>query len=541
MLTDRSRNAALASVVLLLVATATLGPRRPAAVASADVESAARAFGDAPAVSIPGRLVIASAAATSSRRGLTVATPEGVIYTGGDATYVGALDGRPLHRPVVAIANTPSGRGYRMAAGDGGIFTFGDAAFLGSLGGSPLNEPIVGMASTPSGAGYWMVARDGGIFAFGDAPFVGSLGASLLYEPFVGVASTPSGQGYWLSARDGGVFTFGDAPFHGSLGGASDDGLDAVAVVAGGADGYWIVQGEGGLRLSFAGDVHGERRVRELLDRGGNPISEVADHLGRSDLAAVNLETPVADRPGTPQSKEFVFLAPPKLVDALAAGGVDVVSLANNHAMDHGRATMLETIEQVRRSGMAAVGAGRNAAEAYRPAFFEIRGRRVGVLGLSRVVPPGWAATGNTAGVASAYDERASLGAVRAAASESDVVVVLVHWGVESSACAGSDIVAFADRLHSAGATVVAGHHPHVLQGIRTSPNQVTAFSLGNFVWYHSQPPSNATGVLDVIAGAATVEARFRPARIGADGRPRFLAGDEAEAARRRIGTTCAG
>lgn len=143
-------------------------------------------------------------------------------------------------------------------------------------------------------------------------------------------------------------------------------------------------------------------------------------------------------------------------------------------------------------------------------------------------------------GVASAYDERASLGAVRAAASEADAVVALVHWGIESSACAGSDIVALADRLHDAGATVVAGHHPHVLQGIRASPNRVSAFSLGNFVWYHSQPPFNATGVLDVTAGAGTVDTRFRPARIGADGRPRFLSGDEATAAQRRISTTCA-
>jgi poly-gamma-glutamate synthesis protein (capsule biosynthesis protein) len=264
--------------------------------------------------------------------------------------------------------------------------------------------------------------------------------------------------------------------------------------------------------------------VGDLLRAGGNPLSEVAPLLSGVDVAAVNLETPVGS-PGTPQSKEFVFLAPPELLTALHAAGVDVVTLANNHALDHGAATMLDTVARARAAGLVVVGAGANAAEAYAPAYLDVRGRRIGFVGLSRVVPPGWAATGNRAGVASVYDERAALGAVRAARANADAVIVLIHWGIELDRCPGGDLVRLADALHAAGAQVVAGHHPHVLQPIDARPTRVTAYSLGNFVWYHDRPPSDATGVLEVGIDRDLVESTFHAARVGSDGRPRFVPG----------------
>ena len=95
--------------------------------------------------------------------------------------------------------------------------------------------------------------------------------------------------------------------------------------------------------------------------------------------------------------------------------------------------------------------------------------------------------------------------------------------GVELATCPGGDVVAFADRLHAAGATIVAGHHPHVLQPIAARADRVTAYSLGNFVWYHDRPPSAETGILEVEAsGGRVLDTTFRPARIGSDGRQLF-------------------
>jgi poly-gamma-glutamate synthesis protein (capsule biosynthesis protein) len=350
------------------------------------------------------------------------------------------------------------------------------------------------------------------------------------------MASSPSGAGYWSVARDGGVFTFGDAPFHGSAAGRLPAGTAAVALeVATAGSGYWIVAGGRRVRIAAAGDVHGERQIADQLRRGENPLAEVAPALSAADVAAVNLETPVGGA-GTPQPKEFVFLAPPELLGALRDAGVDVVNLANNHALDHGAGTLLETIDRARGAGLAVVGAGGNAAEAFRPAYLDVRGQRVGFVGLSRVVPPGWAATATRAGVASSYDERASLVAVREAAAHADVVVVLIHWGIELDRCPGADAVRFAGALHAAGATIVAGHHPHVLQGVDARADGDTAYSLGNFVWYHDSPPSDTTGILDVtVEPGAGVETTFRPARIGADGRPRLLEGAAADAVRRGV------
>ena len=486
-------------------------------------------FGDAADQGESGGLTlnqpVVGLARTPTGSGVWLAARDGGVFTFGDAAFLGSTGGMALNQPIVGMAATPTGRGYWLVARDGGVFTFGDAPFLGSTGGMALNQPIVGMAATPSGRGYWVVARDGGIFTFGDAPFLGSTGDRVLNEPIVAIASTPSGGGYRLGARDGGIFTFGDASFRGAGTGALPRGTSAVAL-ASTRDGYWVVAGTSMVRIGLAGDVHGERQIGDLLRAGENPLSEMAPLLSGLDVAAVNLETP-AGRAGAPQSKAYVFLAPPELLTALAAAGVDVVSLANNHALDHGAGTLLDTIGRARAAGLAVVGAGANASEAYAPAYLDVRGRRVAFVGLSRVVPPGWAATANRAGVASAYDERAALGAVRTARANADAVVVLVHWGIELARCPGADLVRLADALHGAGAHVVAGHHPHVLQPIDARPTRVTAYSLGNFVWYHDRPPSDASGVLEVGIDGPGVETRFHPARIGDDGRPRPAVGGE--------------
>ncbi len=172
---------------------------------------------------------------------------DGGIFTFGNAGYYGSMGGKPLNRPIVAMAATPDEKGYWLVASDGGIFSFGDAGFFGSTGGIRLVAPVVGMASTPDGGGYWLVASDGGIFSYGDAHFYGSMGGRPLNRPIVGMAATHDGLGYWLVASDGGIFAFGDAAFHGSMGGrplnrpivgtaATPDGL-----------GYWLVASDGGI------------------------------------------------------------------------------------------------------------------------------------------------------------------------------------------------------------------------------------------------------------------------------------------------------
>lgn len=272
--------------------------------------------------------------------------------------------------------------------------------------------------------------------------------------------------------------------------------------------------------VAFAGDVHGEGRVGDHLDAGGNPLEQIAPVLSAADLAVVNLETAVGTG-GAPQpDKAFTFQAPPAMLPALVDGGVDVVSVANNHALDYGAAGLSETLRRAADAGLHAVGAGPDEAAAYQPAVFDLGRRRVAVVGLSRVLPAGWAAGAGRAGLASGYDVAAAEEAVRVADEHATHVVVAVHWGEELAECPVGHQRDLARRLTAAGADVVAGHHPHVLQGTQRADDALIGYSLGNFVWYHSRQPSRYTGVWTVELGGARPQGRFTAAEIDGLGRP---------------------
>ena len=481
------------------------------------------------------RAPVVAMAATPSAGGYWLAGSDGSVFGFGDAPYFGSMGGEPLASPIVAIARTPSGRGYLLAALDGSVFGFGDAVYAGSMGAQPLGSPIVDLVITPSCRGYWLAAADGSVFGFGDATYAGS-GYRTSPWPVTAMARTTSGAGYWLVRVDGSVDIFGDAVRFGSAAGAMQPEAAAVGLApTPDGKGYRIASTPGAVRVSATGDIHGEGRVRSLLNAGGNPLAHVAPALSADDVTVVNLETPVGS-PGRPEQKTYVFLAPESLLPALGAGGVEVVSVANNHGMDHGVGTMLQTLDLARRTGLAVVGGGRNRAEAYRARFVRARGRTVAVIGVSRVLSPGWDATPNRAGLASAYDEAAVVDAVRAAEAFADVVVVAVHWGVEHVRCPDAHQRRLARLMVDAGADVIAGHHPHVLQGLDPGPRAAVAYSLGNFVWYHSSPPSGTTAILRTEhPPAGGVRAEVLPARIDGSGSPRLLSGAEAQAVKNDV------
>jgi hypothetical protein len=185
--------------------------------------------------------------------GAWLASPDGGVFTSGDALYCGSAGDIRLNQPIVGVAAATNGNGYWLVARDGGIFSFGHATFRGSTGSMRLNQPIVGMAAAPSTDGYWLVASDGGIFSF-DAPFYGSTGALRLNRPIVGMAPTPSGRGYWMVASDGGIFSFGDAAFFGSTGAIRlNQPIVAMAPTPSG-NGYFLLAADGGV-FNF-GDAH---------------------------------------------------------------------------------------------------------------------------------------------------------------------------------------------------------------------------------------------------------------------------------------------
>ena len=292
------------------------------------------------------------------------------------------------------------------------------------------------------------------------------------------------------------------------------------------------------LTLAFAGDVHFEAHLRGLLEDPDAALSEVAPLLGAADVTMLNLETAITDR-GAPEPKDYTFRASPVALDALAAAGVDVVSLANNHGMDFGVAGYRDTLAAKADAPLAVIGIGRDAAEAYEPYVQSVDGTRVAILAATIVPEPTteqWAAVGTRGGLATAVDPRQLLAAVRLAATDAHLVVVYMHWGEEHVACPTNEQEKLRRELAVAGADVVLGSHAHVLLGSGWADDGTYInYGLGNFIWYHGRSEEVAsTGVLTLtVRGGNVVDHGWAPARIPPSGGvPEPLDGPGARAAR---------
>jgi poly-gamma-glutamate synthesis protein (capsule biosynthesis protein) len=230
-----------------------------------------------------------------------------------------------------------------------------------------------------------------------------------------------------------------------------------------------------------------------------------------ADLAVVNLEGPAVDAfRWHPHGLTFTF--DPALLAGLRNAGIDVATVANNHIGNAGAEGVTETTRHLDAFGIAHVGAGRDAATAHRPAWFDIAGQRIALLGYD-AIRPAYHATGARAGSAGlvAADYRVDIGAARKAGA--DVVVVLPHWGVEYTAATTAGQRADARGLAGAGATLVLGSHSHWAGAMETVDGTPVVYSLGNLVFDLTRSEATVEGLIVEItfAGARPVQIRLHP------------------------------
>ena len=246
--------------------------------------------------------------------------------------------------------------------------------------------------------------------------------------------------------------------------------------------------------------------------------------FGRDDLTMVNLECPVTDIVD-PEPKLFTFRCDPQALPAARRAGVDVVSQANNHAYDQGPAGLVDSLDTIRAAGLASVGAGADESEALRAARFEVHGWTVAVVGIDQILDPLDQVAGpNKPGTAGGHDFRLALRAVRDAAASSDLVFVMIHWGVELERRPRTYQVRQAHRMIDAGADVIFGSHPHVLQPLETYRGRPIFYSLGNLVWLRISEEASATMVAEVVvAPDGTIRARLIPVEIVSNGHPEVM------------------
>jgi len=284
------------------------------------------------------------------------------------------------------------------------------------------------------------------------------------------------------------------------------------------------------LELTFVGDVifgrYRDDGYDPIPEDGYDSFAEIAGLL-QADVTVANLETPVIETvPDTsPIGAKFRFAASRDHVKMLANAGFDVVSLANNHYFDLREEGQRETPRILREEGIFAVGASRTEEPLFRVETLEVSGWRVGFIGLTtRRNAPQFDGAPLLPFSSLREMPPALTPIIEAARADHDLIAVLVHWGDEYAERPDVYTQKVARELVDAGADLVVGHHPHVLQAVEHHGNGVIAYSMGNFLFENTTEIPRLTGVLrlryvfDADAGpkgeACLDQAVFHPAFI---------------------------
>lgn len=286
------------------------------------------------------------------------------------------------------------------------------------------------------------------------------------------------------------------------------------------------------LRLAAVGDVMlGGSAASEMAKLGyAYPFADVSEVLHSAQIVFANLEGPLTDVGEAELDKRYVFRSPPaKVAPALAAAGINVVSLANNHILDYGVEGLKSTLAALAAAGIRHAGAGFDLQQAREPAIMQAGGHTVALLAYSLTFPESFWAGAERAGAAFGH-ERYVRADVARARERADIVVVSFHWGREATTELREYQPRLAHAAIDAGATVVLGHHPHILQGIERYKDGIIFYSLGNFAFGSYSRLAQRSVIAELYFEDAklaqvrliplnvnNVEVVFQPRRLSAD------------------------
>lgn len=251
--------------------------------------------------------------------------------------------------------------------------------------------------------------------------------------------------------------------------------------------------------MFFTGDVM-IQRCTDIYDSQGinGIISEyIEQEMLSADMTMINNEFPFSNGGSQHPDKQFTFRVDPKYVSMLQDMGVDVASLANNHALDFGTEALLDSFTTFDNAGIPYVGAGETKERAEEAIFVEAGGRTIGVLSASRVIPVGeWNIENRQPGLFCTYDSTRLVQRIKEIKEQCDYVVVFVHWGIEREAYPEEYQHNLAKQYIDAGADLVIGNHAHVPQGIEYYKGVPIVYCMGNFIF---NPDMTDTYVLKAV------------------------------------------
>lgn len=271
------------------------------------------------------------------------------------------------------------------------------------------------------------------------------------------------------------------------------------------------------------------RRVAALVDQGNNPLAQLAATLKTSEFAILNLECPLLPS-GNLRDAKAPLAAPAKSVELLKELGVDVVTLANNHSLDRGEKGLKETVSLLDASGIQHCGSGVSAEDALQPLRAEVQGRRIALFSIYDDEAAPVPAKGSGPRIATTSANEAFVKVLSSFHDKVDLVIVMPHWGLEHSQAPTERQRLLAASWLDAGAHLIVGTGPHVVQPLEHPMGSSVAWSLGNLVFDGPGPTREwSRGALLKVTWDAEsmrmLRAQMIPVQIDDDGRVGLVEG----------------
>jgi poly-gamma-glutamate capsule biosynthesis protein CapA/YwtB (metallophosphatase superfamily) len=239
---------------------------------------------------------------------------------------------------------------------------------------------------------------------------------------------------------------------------------------------YRVPPAKSAARLIFGGDVMLGRSCAAKIQNGTDPFKGISSLVRQASFAAANLECTISNLGGA--TNRYAFRAPAQSAQLLRRAGFDAMGLANNHALDFGTVALHDSAAHLLREEIETVGVETPTRKACDPSFFSLSdGKRIALLAISDVDPTPSSQIGGAS-------VRAKLGpAITKARSHANLVICLVHWGIENSDRITDEQRELARWLIDHGVDLVVGSHPHCVQPLDFYHGCPIAYSLGNLVF----------------------------------------------------------
>lgn len=264
------------------------------------------------------------------------------------------------------------------------------------------------------------------------------------------------------------------------------------------------------ISLLFVGDVMLSRAIGRKMEKENNwtfPFMKSSSTLRDADLTFGNLENPISAK-GEDRGGLYSFRADPRVMEGLVFAGFDVLSVANNHIWDYGKDAYEDTLTLLDENGILHVGSGKNFSEAHTSIVKEVKGVRIAFLGYTNLLPSFLGKITSQPSVAS-YSVRQVQKDIGEAKKIADMVVVSFHFGEEYSLRHNKDQETYAHLAIDEGASLVIGHHPHVVQEVEKYKDGYIFYSLGNFIFDQNFSKETEKGLavkVFVDSGKKTIE-----------------------------------